>query len=164
MPGSQRLMPCLWFDGTAEEAARFYVSVFPDSRIDHVHKSTIAWPAGKPGDTLLVEFTILGQRHQALNGGPNENARFNESVSLSVACEDQAEVDRYWNALIADGGRPIQCGWLADRYGLRWQIVPRLMSELLADPDRARAKRAMEAMLHMVKLDVAALDAAAKGG
>lgn len=164
MSADQKIAPCLWFNGTAEEAARFYVSVFPDSRIDHVHASAADWPSGVAGDTIVVDFTLLGQRYQALNGGPNENAKFNESVSLSVTCEDQAEVDRYWESLIAGGGMPIQCGWLQDKYGLRWQIVPRTFIAMMSDPDRAKAKRAMQAMMGMVKLDEAELRAAFDGG
>jgi predicted 3-demethylubiquinone-9 3-methyltransferase (glyoxalase superfamily) len=163
MTEDQKISPCLWFDGKAEEAARFYVSIFPDSRVDHVHLSTVDWPAGKEGQAILVEFTVLGQKYQALNGGKNENAQFNNAVSLSVTCEDQAEVDRYWEALTADGGEPIQCGWLKDKYGLSWQIVPRAFIEMLSDPDRAKARRGMEAMMQMVKLDVARLQAAFDG-
>ncbi len=160
MTADQKITPCLWFDGEAEEAARFYVSVFPDSSIDHLHESTVDWPAGKAGDVILVDFTLQGQKYQALNGGANEGGKFNESVSLSVTCEDQAEVDRLWQALTADGGEPIQCGWLKDKYGLRWQIVPHAYFEMMSDPDRVKAKRAMQAMLQMVKLDVARLRAA----
>jgi predicted 3-demethylubiquinone-9 3-methyltransferase (glyoxalase superfamily) len=110
---------------------------------------------------LLIEFTLTGQRYQALNGSPHD--KFNDAISLSVRCEDQAEVDRLWTALSADGGRPVQCGWLKDKYGLSWQIVPKRLLELMSDPDPARGKRVMQAMLHMVKLDVAKLEAAAAG-
>lgn len=163
MTAIQKIAPCLWFDKNSEDAARFYVSIFPDSRIDRVHESTVDWPAGRAGDVILVDFTLMGQRYQALNGGMNQNAKFNNAVSLSVLCEDQAEVDRYWDALTADGGEPVQCGWLNDKYGLNWQIVPRAYMEMMADPDRAKAKRAMEAMLEMVKLDIAKLKAAFDG-
>lgn len=163
MTTKQKIAPCLWFDGEAEEAAQFYTSIFPDSHIDHVHKSTVEWPAGKAGDTILVDFTLRGQSYQALNGGPNENAAFNESVSLSVTCEDQAEVDHYWDALTADGGEPIMCGWLKDRYGLRWQIVPQAMINMMRDEDNEKSKRAMEAMMQMVKLDIVKLQAAFDG-
>jgi predicted 3-demethylubiquinone-9 3-methyltransferase (glyoxalase superfamily) len=118
-------------------------------------------PGNKEGDVLFIEFTLAGQSYQALNGGPHD--KFNDAISLSVDCADQAEVDRYWAALTGDGGKPVACGWLKDRFGVSWQIVPRRMLELLADPDPARGKRAMEAMMKMVKLDVAALEAAAAG-
>lgn len=112
----QKISPCLWFDGEAEEAARFYTSTFPDSRIDHVEKSSIDWPGGKAGDVILVEFTLAGLSYQALNGGPHDG--FNNAISLSVVCVDQTEVDRLWGALTANGGKPIQCGWLKDKFGL----------------------------------------------
>ncbi|MEY8116913.1 VOC family protein [Falsihalocynthiibacter sp. BN13B15] len=115
MEPQQKISPCLWFENKAQEAAEFYVSVFPESRIDHIMRSGIDWPAGKAGDVILVEFTLSGVAHQALNGGAGE--AFNNAVSLSVSCKDQAEVDRIWGALIANGGEPIQCGWLKDKYG-----------------------------------------------
>jgi predicted 3-demethylubiquinone-9 3-methyltransferase (glyoxalase superfamily) len=149
------ITPCLWYDGRAEEAAEFYTSVFPDSRIDHVWTSTIDTPGAKESAAILVEFTIAGQSYQALNGGPHDS--FNDAISLSVSCKDQAEVDRHWEALTADGGEPVQCGWLRDKFGVRWQIVPDLLIEMMKDPDRAKAKRAMAAMMEMVKLDVAKL-------
>lgn len=155
----QKITPCLWFENNAEEAARFYTSIFPDSSIQNVHRAKSDTPGNKEGDVLLVEFTLAGQRYQALNGGPHE--KFNDAISLSVDCADQAEVDRYWEALTADGGKPVQCGWLKDKYGLSWQIVPRRLTELLSDPDPAKAKRVMQAMMKMVKLDVPALEAAA---
>lgn len=163
MTASQKIAPCLWFDGKAEEAAEFYVSLLPDSYIDQKMKSPTDWPAGKAGDVILVNFVLAGQRYQALNGGTNENGKFNESVSLSVICEDQAEVDRYWDALTADGGAPIMCGWLKDKYGLRWQIVPRAHMAMMMDKDPAKSKRVMEAMMQMVKLDIAKLQAAFEG-
>ena len=155
----QKITPCLWFEANAEEAVRFYTSVFPDSAIDRVHLARADTPGNKEGDVLFIEFTLAGQRYQAINGGAHE--KFNDAISLSVDCADQAEVDRYWAALTADGGRPVQCGWLKDKYGLSWQIVPRRLIELLADPDPAKGKRVMQAMMKMVKLDVAALEAAA---
>jgi predicted 3-demethylubiquinone-9 3-methyltransferase (glyoxalase superfamily) len=164
MTSEQKIAPCLWFANEAEEAVTFYVSLFPDSGIDHKTASTVAWPGGKAGDVILIDFVLAGQRYQALNGGPNENARFNEAVSLSVTCEDQAEVDRYWDALTANGGEPILCGWLRDRYGLRWQIVPRAFIDMLRDSDPVRSKRAMEAMMQMVKLDLARLKEAYEAG
>lgn len=163
MTENQKIGPCLWFDGKAEEAAEFYVSVFPDSYIEHKLTSPSDWPSGKAGEIILVTFVLASQRYQALNGGPNENGRFNESVSLSVTCEDQAEVDRYWEALTADGGEPIMCGWLKDKYGLRWQIVPRAHFAMMMDSDKEKARRVMEAMMQMVKFDVAKLKAAFDG-
>ena len=159
MPIQQKITPCLWFDGNAEEAVRFYSSVFPNSSIDDVHRSTIDYPGGKEGAVLIIKFTLAGQAYLALNGGPNN--KFNDAISLSVDCEDQAEVDRLWTALTADGGKPVQCGWLKDKYGLSWQIVPRRLPELLSDPDAAKARRVMQAMVQMVKIDVATLEAAA---
>jgi predicted 3-demethylubiquinone-9 3-methyltransferase (glyoxalase superfamily) len=156
----QKITPCLWFDGNAEEAVRFYTSLFKGSSIDAVHRSSTDYPGGKEGAVLLISFTLAGQSYQALNGGPHDT--FNDAISLSVDCEDQAEVDRLWEALTADGGRPVQCGWLKDRYGLSWQIVPRRLPELLSGPDAARTKRVMLAMMEMVKIDVAALERAAK--
>lgn len=157
---SNKIVPCLWFEGNGLEAAKFYVSVFGGS-IDSVMHAPLDTPGTSKGDVLFVEFTLAGQRYQALNGGPF--AKFNEAVSLSVACEDQAEVDRYWSALTADGGQPVQCGWLKDKYGLSWQIIPKRLFELHADPDSERRHRVMVAMLNMVKIDVAALEAAARG-
>lgn len=155
----QTITPCLWFETEALEAAEFYTSVFPNSAINSVLKAPVDTPGPKAGSVLLVQFTIAGQEYQALNGGRHE--AFSDAVSLSVSCEDQAEVDRLWAALTADGGRPVACGWLKDKYGLSWQIVPKRMLELLADPDPGRAKRAMEAMMTMVKIDVAAIEEAA---
>jgi predicted 3-demethylubiquinone-9 3-methyltransferase (glyoxalase superfamily) len=155
------ITPCLWFDGTAEEAAKFYTSIFPDSRIDRVNASPADNPSTKAGEVLTVDFTVRGRPFIALNGGPD--FRFNESISFSIDCEDQAEVDRYWAALTANGGEPSVCGWLKDRFGVSWQVVPRRMTELLASPDREAAKRAMEAMLEMGKIDVARIEAAAAG-
>ncbi|MDP8993812.1 MAG: VOC family protein [Pseudomonadota bacterium] len=157
-----RITPCLWFDGQAEEAASFYVSLLPDSRVDRVNRSPADYPSGKAGDVLTVEFTFAGQSFMGLNGGPD--FRFNEAVSFMIECEDQAEVDRLWEAITATGGSPVACGWVRDRYGLSWQIVPKRLQELMTDPDRDRAKRAMEAMMTMVKLDVAELERAADGG
>ncbi len=155
---AQKITPCLWFERKALEAATFYVSAI-GGNIDKVHRSHVDTPSGKEGDILLVEFTLAGQRYQALNGGPHD--KFNDAISLSISCENQAEVDRLWDALTSDGGRPVQCGWLKDKFGLSWQIVPKRMLELLADPDPARGKRAMQAMMQMVKLDIAAIEAAA---
>ncbi|GEK74490.1 MULTISPECIES: VOC family protein [Halomonas] len=155
-----RITPCLWFDGQAIEAARFYVSVFPDSRIERVLEAPADTPSVPAGAALLVAFTLDGSRYLGLNGGPD--VPFNEAVSLHVDCADQAEVDYYWEAL-SEGGLAIQCGWLQDRWGLRWQVVPRRMHELLHDPDPERARRAMEAMMQMEKLVIADLERAADG-
>lgn len=155
----QKITNCLWFPGEAEEAARFYTSVFPDSRIDAVHYAVSDTPGVEKGKVLFVEFTLAGQGFQSLSG--NSSDPFNNSMSLSVSCADQAEVDRYWDALIADGGQPIACGWLKDRFGVAWQIVPTRLLELISDADAAKSARVMKAMMEMVKLDIAALEAAA---
>src|SRR4051812_3395819 len=154
-----RIAPCLWFDTQGEEAATFYTSVFPNSSITKVSHYGEAGPR-EAGMVLTVEFELDGKPFTALNGGPDFT--FNESISFQIACADQDEVDYYWNAL-SDGGKPGPCGWLQDRYGLSWQVVPTLLEELLSDPDRERSQRAMKAMLTMGKLDVAALRAAADG-
>ena len=153
---------CLWFDGNAEEAANFYVSLLPDSRIEEITRAPMDYPAGKAGGVLTVRWTLAGRSFMGLNGGPG--FPFTQAASLSVDCEDQAEVDRLWDAIVADGGQPVACSWITDRFGLSWQIVPRRLPELLSDPDPARAKRAMEAMMEMVKIDVAALERAVNGG
>ena len=151
--------PCLWFDGKAEEAATFYASLLPDSHVDKVWRSPADTPSGRAGMVLTVDFTLNGQHFQGLNGGPDFS--FNEAVSFVIECEDQAEVDRLWDALTANGGEPGPCGWLKDRFGLSWQIVPRQLNELVGDRDPERARRAMEAMLKMGKIDVAELQRAA---
>jgi predicted 3-demethylubiquinone-9 3-methyltransferase (glyoxalase superfamily) len=155
-----KITPCLWFSGQAEEAARFYVSLLPDSRIVYVQHNVIDSPGGKEGSVLLVGFTLAGQTYQALNGG--SNFEFTHAISLSIDCKDQAEVDRLWDKL-SDGGEPVACGWIKDRYGLSWQIVPSVMLKFLADPDREKAARVMKTMMDMVKLDIAALQAAYDG-
>lgn len=155
------ISPCLWFDGNAEEAARLYTSLFPNSRIDKVNRSPADTPSGPEGSVLTVDFTLAGQRFIGLNGGPD--FKFNEAVSFSIDCEDQAEIDRYWDALIAGGGEPSVCGWLKDRFGLSWQVVPRRLPEYLSGPDQEGTKRAMEALLKMTKLDVAKLREAYEG-
>jgi len=156
----QKITPFLWFDGRGEEAARFYVSLFPDSRIDRVVRSPADTPSGPAGMVLTVEFTLCGTRFVALNGGPQ--FPFTEAVSFHIACEDQAEVDRLWAAL-SDGGSEGQCGWLKDRWGLSWQVVPVQLNKLLADADSDRSRRAMEAMLKMKKINIAGLERAADG-
>ena len=156
-----KVYPCLWFNGNAEEAANFYCTLLPDSRVDKIWRSPAETPSGPAGMVLVVDFTVGGQRLQGLNGGPN--FKFNEAISLVVECEDQAEVDRLWDGLTADGGEPGPCGWLKDRYGLSWQIVPKALNEMLEDEDTDGARRAMEAMLQMGKLDVAELRRAFEG-
>ena len=155
-----KISPCLWFDGEAEEAAKFYVSLLPDSKIEHVQKNTVDSPAGKAGSVLVVEFTLAGQRFMALNGGKAFD--FTHAISFKIDCADQAEVDRYWDAL-SDGGSVEQCGWLKDRYGVSWQIVPTALVQYLGGPDAAGRQRAMQAMMKMVKLDIAGLKAAYEG-
>ncbi|MBA3626692.1 MAG: VOC family protein [Chloroflexi bacterium] len=147
-----KITPCLWFDGKAEEAAEFYVSLLPDSRVDKVWRSPADTPSGPAGMVLTVDFTVAGQPLQGLNGGPDFT--FSEAISFGIECEDQAEVDRLWDTLTADGGEPGPCGWLKDRFGLSWQIVPRELNEMMEDPDPDRARRAMEAMLQMGKIEV----------
>jgi len=154
-----KISPFLWFDNQAEEAAALYTSVFPDSKITQVQRHGAAGP-GTEGAVMLVAFQLDGQDFTALNGGP-DHYTFNESVSFVVDCQDQAEVDHYWDALTANGGEPGPCGWLKDKYGLSWQIVPAALNELLSDSDPGRSSRAMQAMLTMTKIDVAELRAAA---
>jgi predicted 3-demethylubiquinone-9 3-methyltransferase (glyoxalase superfamily) len=154
-----KVFPCLWFDGNAEEAAEFYATLLPDSHVDKVWRTPAETPSGPGGAVLTVDFTLAGQPFQGLNGGPD--FRFNEAVSFVVDCADQDEVDRLYDALTAGGGEPGPCGWVKDRFGLSWQLVPRRLNELLDDPDPERARRAMEAMLKMGKIEVAELEAAA---
>ncbi len=151
------ISPMLWFDNQAEEAAAFYVSVFPNSRVIRTARRPAAAP-GTPGDVMVVEFELDGKGYSALNGGPM--FKFTEAVSLVVACKNQAEIDRYWSALIADGGAESRCGWLRDRFGLSWQIVPELIPQMMAE-DPVRAGKAMAAVMTMRKLDLAAIEAAA---
>ena len=154
------IIPCLWFDAQGEEAATFYTSVFPHSRITEVTRYAQTGP-GSGGAVMTVSFTLDGQDYVALNGGPRFT--FTEAISLQVHCDTQDEIDHYWSRL-GEGGEESQCGWLKDRYGLSWQITPRLLLELNADPDRARAGRAFAAMLTMSKIDIAAIRRAADGG
>jgi predicted 3-demethylubiquinone-9 3-methyltransferase (glyoxalase superfamily) len=156
----QKIIPNLWFDTQAEEAADYYIDVFGEGRV----LSVARYPEGsgdQTGSVMAVDFEVAGMHLVGINGGPM--FQFTEAVSLQIDCADQAEVDRYWDRLIGDGGEASQCGWLKDRYGLSWQVVPRGMQELFADPDPARAARAVHAMMQMTKLDVAALRAAADG-
>ena len=155
-----KIAPCLWFDGQAEEAANFYVSLFPDSRVDAVHCAPADFPSGKKGDVLTIEFTLAGRPFVGLNGGPHFT--FNEAVSFQIYCEDQREVDRLTAALSAVPEAE-QCGWVKDRFGLSWQIVPKRLLALMTDPDAAKAQRAMQAMLSMKRIDIAAVERAAEG-
>jgi predicted 3-demethylubiquinone-9 3-methyltransferase (glyoxalase superfamily) len=156
----QKIRPFLWFDKEAEEAANFYISVFKNSRVLEVARYGAAGP-GPAGSVMTVTFVLDGQEFIALNGGPH--FRFTEAVSLFVTCEDQAEVDYFWDKLMAGGGQPVECGWLKDRFGLSWQVVPAGLMTMLHDPDAARSERVMRAMLQMVKLDIAALQRAYDG-
>ncbi len=156
-----KVSTCLWFGKDAEEAVRFYVSLVPDSRIETVLRSPGSWPGGDAGAVILVSFTLGGHSFQALNGG--KPADYGTAASLSVECADQAEVDRLWAALTADRGSEIMCGWLRDRWGVPWQIVPAILPRLLADPDPAVAGRVFAAMQQMIKLDIAGLERAAGG-
>jgi predicted 3-demethylubiquinone-9 3-methyltransferase (glyoxalase superfamily) len=157
---TQKITPHLWYAKEAEEAARFYVSIFPDSRIDRVTTMPAESPSGPAGSVKVVEMTLFGQSFVAMSAGPLDP--FNHAISFAVNCESQAEIDRYWEALLR-GGSVEQCGWLKDRFGVSWQIVPTVLAEMMADPDREKARRATEAMLKMVKLDIAALQAAFDG-
>jgi len=156
----QKITPFLWYSKDAEEAAAFYASIFPDSRVVRVTPLLSESPSGPPGSVKIVDFVLFGQSFTAMTAGPLDP--FNHAVSFVVNCDDQAELDRYWNALL-EGGSAEACGWLKDRYGLSWQIVPKVLFEMMANPDRAKAKRASDAMLKMVKLDIAALQAAFAG-
>jgi predicted 3-demethylubiquinone-9 3-methyltransferase (glyoxalase superfamily) len=157
----QKITPFLWYASEAEEAAHFYASIFPNSRVTRVTTLPSESPSGPPGSVKVVEFELFGQQFTAMSAGQLDP--FNHAISLVVTCEDQAEIDRYWNGLLAGGGTPEACGWLRDRYGLSWQITPAVMGEMMADPDRERARRATDAMLKMVKFDLAALEAAYAG-
>ncbi len=152
---------CLWYDGAAEEAARFYAATFPDSSVGAVHRAPCDYPSGKQGDVLLVEFTVLGIPCIGLNGGPG--FKHSEAFSFQVTTEDQAETDRLWNAIVQNGGQESECGWCKDKWGLSWQITPRVLIDAIADPDRAAAKRVFEAVMQMGKIDIATIEAARRG-
>ena len=152
---------CLWYDGTAEEAARFYAQTFTDSAVTAVHNAPGDYPAGKQGQVLTVEFTVVGVACLGLNGGPA--FKHSEAFSFQIVTEDQAETDRYWNAIVGNGGAESACGWCKDKWGLSWQITPRVLLEATTDSDRAAAKRAFEAMMKMKKIDIAAIEAARRG-
>lgn len=153
-----KLTPCLWFDGNAEEAARFYVSLIPNSRVDAVRKAPLDYPSGRAGDVLTVEFTLDGTPYLGLNGGPE--FKFSEAVSIQIHCEDQAEVERLSDALSVVPEAEI-CGWVKDRFGFSWQIVPRRLTQLMNDPDTARSARVFNAMMTMKRIDIAAIERAA---
>ena len=157
----QKITPFLWYAKEAEEAAAFYTSIFPNSRVRRVTAMQSESPSGPPGSVKVVEFELFGQPFTAMSAGPHDP--FNHAISFSVECDDQAELDRYWNALLQGGGKTEACGWLKDRYGVSWQIVPKVLGEMMASTDRAKAKRATDAMLKMVKIDIAALKAAFGG-
>ncbi|MDU9038053.1 VOC family protein [Pseudomonas corrugata] len=152
---------CLWYEGDAVEAAQFYAATFPDSALHAVHHAPGDYPSGKEGDVLTVEFTVMGIPCIGLNGGPV--FKHNESFSFQVSTDDQAETDRFWNAIVGNGGEESVCGWCKDKWGLSWQISPRILTDAVAGPDKAAAKRAFEAMMQMTKIDVAAIEAALKG-
>lgn len=152
---------CLWFDRDAEAAARFYAATFPDSAVGAIHRAPGDYPDGQQGDVLVVEFTVLGLPWMGLNGGPA--FRHSEAFSFQVATADQAETDRYWNAIVGHGGQESACGWCKDRWGISWQITPVQLTRAWTDPDRAAAKRAFDAMMTMKKIDIAAIEAAVAG-
>lgn len=158
LKANTKIFPHLWYAKEAEEAARFYASIFPDSRVDRVTPLQSDSPSGPAGSVKVVDFTLFGQRFQAISAGPHHE--FNDAVSMVVLCDNQAELDRYWSALLEGGGQAQACGWLIDRFGLRWQIVPAIFEEMMRDQDAARSKRVTDAMLQMVKLDIAALEKA----
>ena len=152
---------CLWYDGTALEAAQFYAKTFPDSSVGAVHRAPGDYPAGKEGQVLVVDFTVCGIPCMGLNGGPM--FKHSEAFSFQIATNDQAETDRLWNAIVDNGGQESECGWCKDKWGLSWQITPRALTDALASPDRAAAKRVFDAMMTMRKIDVAKIEAARRG-
>src|SRR4029453_8555639 len=157
-----KMITCLWFDrGKAREAAEFYASVFPDSHVEKADASAVDIPSAKVGEDLTVEFTVLGQAYVGLNGGPNFKP--NEAVSFMVMTENQEETDRYWNTITQNGGQESDCGWCKDKWGFSWQITPRALMKAMANPDKAAAKRAMDAMMTMQKIDIAKIEAAERG-
>jgi len=152
---------CLWYDRTAEEAARFYSETFPDSTVGAIRRAPGDYPAGRKGDVLLVEFTVLGIPCVGLNGGPE--FKHSEAFSFQVATDDQAETDRLWNAIVGHGGQESECGWCKDKWGISWQITPRALLDAISDPDPGAARRAFEAMMSMRKIDIATIEAARRG-
>ena len=156
-----KIYPHLWYAKDADEAAKLYASIFPDSKVDSIATMGSESPSGPPGSVKIVTFTLMGQRFQAMSAGPHHE--FNDAISFVVLCDDQAELDRYWNALLANGGKAQACGWLMDRFGVRWQIIPSSLETMMAGGDAARSKRVTAALLKMVKLDIATLEKAYKG-
>lgn len=156
-----KVRPFFWYAKEAEEAAKFYTSIFPRSRIDRVVTMQSESPSGPPGSVKVVDFTLFGQPFSAMTAGPHHE--FNDAISMMIECEDQQELDRYWNAIIEGGGKPQACGWINDRFGVRWQIVRTKLLELMADKDPVRSKRVSDAMMKMVKIDVAAIEQAHRG-
>jgi predicted 3-demethylubiquinone-9 3-methyltransferase (glyoxalase superfamily) len=152
---------CLWYDGHALDAARFYAATFPDSAVGEIHRALSDYPMGKAGDVLTVQFTVAGIPCLGLNGGPT--FKHSEAFSFQIATDDQAETDRLWDAIVGHGGQASACGWCKDRWGLSWQITPRALTDALVDPDRAAAKRAFDAMMQMGKIDIAVIEAARRG-
>lgn len=157
----QKIVPHLWYTKEAEEAARFYASIFPDSSVDRVTQVPGETPSGPAGSVYVVEFRLFGQAFMAITAGRHHD--FNDAVSFLINCDSQAEIDRYWDAILKHGGKPQACGWIIDRYGLRWQIHPTVLGEMMTDPDRAKAARAMQEMLRQVKFDISKLEAAFNG-
>jgi len=157
----QKIVPHLWYAEDAESAARFYATVFPDSRVDRVTSLPAESPSGPAGSVSVVEFTLLGQAFMAISAGPHDT--FNDAISFLVNCDTQSEIDRYWNAILEHGGKPQACGWIIDRYGVRWQITTAALGKMMSDPDPAKARRVAEEMMRQVKIDVAKLEAAYAG-
>jgi predicted 3-demethylubiquinone-9 3-methyltransferase (glyoxalase superfamily) len=156
-----KAMICLWYDGTAEEAARFYAKTFPDSAVGAIHRAPGDYPDGKQGDVLVVEFTVCGLPCIGLNGGPQFKP--DEAFSFQISTKTQEETDRYWNAIVGNGGQESACGWCKDKWGLSWQITPEVLTRAMANPDRAAGKRAFEAMMTMGKIDIATIERAIAG-
>jgi predicted 3-demethylubiquinone-9 3-methyltransferase (glyoxalase superfamily) len=157
----QKIVPFLWYSREALEAARFYTSLFPDSRVDHVSSLPTDSPSGPAGSVEVVEFTLFGQQFSAMSAGPHHE--FNDAISLMVSCETQAELDRYWDGILKHGGKPQACGWITDKYGVRWQICPAVLLKMMSDPDKTKARRAAQEMMKQVKFDIAKLEAAFNG-
>ena len=157
----QKIVPHLWYNREAVEAARFYAALFPDSRVDRVSCLPVESPSGPAGSVDIVEFTLLGQPFSAMSAGPHHD--FNDAISFMVHCETQAELDKYWDAILKHGGKPQACGWITDKYGVRWQIVPTALLNMMSDADKAKARRAAQEMMKQVKFDLAKLEAAFNG-
>jgi predicted 3-demethylubiquinone-9 3-methyltransferase (glyoxalase superfamily) len=158
----QKIVPNFWYTNDAEEAARFYATIFPDSHVDRVTPLPADSPSGPAGSVVIVEFALFGQGFTAITAGPHHP--FNDAISFLVKCDTQAEIDRYWNAILENGGRPQACGWIIDKYGVRWQIAPSGLGDMVAHPDKTRAKRVTQELLKQVKFDIAKLEAAFEGG